>query len=125
MIETGVKGHSAPVKSNHTIECYILLTSIFPCIPKILLLLYACYNELTLLMIYLSGMEPSCCCGFHGPAAVCSWGLLHGCCKVCFGKRLLYCVCMQPVHEMPVVIRIIAQLSYYNNLLINDYMLLF
>ena len=72
MIETGVKGLSAPVKSNHTIKCYILLTSIFPCIPKILLSLYACYNQLTLLMIYLSGMEPSCCCGFHCPAAVCS-----------------------------------------------------
>jgi len=45
---------------------------------------------------------------------------LH-CCKVHFG-----CVCnMQPVHdEMPVVIKIIAQLLYDNNLRINNYIFL-
>ena len=44
-----------------------------------------------------------------------------GCCKVHFG-----CVCdMQPVHdEMPVVIKIIAQLLYDNNLPINNYIVL-
>ena len=63
------------------------------------------------------GMEPSsllwlslfCCCLLSGTT---------GCCKVHFG-----CVFdMQPVHdEMPVVIKIFAQLLYDNNLPINNY----